>query len=139
MPQAPPRACRAGCPHFQPCPVHGKKRWAARQGSRQQRGYDAKHEKLRVQVLREEPICRECRIRPSRISDHIVPLSRGGRTVRANLQGLCDRCSATKTAREGANSRSGLASGHQARAKGEAPASPVARRVRDCLAPGGSP
>jgi 5-methylcytosine-specific restriction enzyme A len=132
MPQAPPRACRSGCPHFQPCPDHSRKPWAARRGiSRQQRGYDAKHEALRRQVLSEEPICRRCGFRPSVIGDHIVALSLGGKTVRGNLQGLCERCSRSKTGKEGACMRAALASGLQATAKVGGPGSPMARRLGD--------
>jgi 5-methylcytosine-specific restriction protein A len=134
MPKAPPRACRSGCPHFQPCPDHSRKPWAARRGiSRQQRGYDAKHEALRRQVLREEPICRRCGFRLSVIADHIVALSLGGKTVRGNLQALCERCSRSKTGVEGAYARSGLASRLQARPKGDGPGSPVSRQARDFL------
>jgi 5-methylcytosine-specific restriction enzyme A len=136
MPQAPPRACKSGCPYLQPCPVHRKQRWADRQGSRQARGYGARHEQLRQQLLRERPFCELCGIRPSSVADHRIPLARGGQTVRANYQALCTACSARKTAREGANSRSGLPSGIQARAKGEALASPAERRAKDFLAPG---
>jgi 5-methylcytosine-specific restriction enzyme A len=132
MPQAPPRACRSGCPHFQPCPDHSRKPWAARRGiSRQQRGYNAKHEALRRQVLSEEPICRRCGFRPSVIGDHIVALSLGGKTVRGNLQGLCERCSRSKTGKEGACMRAALASGLQATAKVGGPGSPMARRLGD--------
>jgi 5-methylcytosine-specific restriction enzyme A len=134
MPLAPSRACRAGCPHLLPCPVHGRKPWAARRGiSRQQRGYDAKHEALRHQVLREEPICGRCGFRPSVIADHIVALSLGGQTVRGNLQGLCERCSRSKTGKEGAYMRAALASRHQATAKIGGPGSPEEGRLRDCL------
>jgi 5-methylcytosine-specific restriction enzyme A len=140
MPWAPPRACRSGCPHFQPCPVHSRKPWADRQSiSRQRRGYDAKHDKLRRLVLLQEPICRLCG-RPSVICDHVVALAFGGRTVRANLQALCIRCSRSKTGTEGAWARSGLTSRLQAAAKADALGSPEGWRTRDFLPlPPGAP
>jgi 5-methylcytosine-specific restriction enzyme A len=131
MPVAPPRACRAGCPYLRPCPLHSKQRWASRRGSRQARGYDAKHEAIRRELLRARPICEVCRIHPSSVADHRIPLARGGQTVRSNYQALCTSCSKTKTAREGAQMRATSTSRLQARAKGEAQASPVGRRLRD--------
>jgi 5-methylcytosine-specific restriction enzyme A len=130
----PPRACRSGCPHFMPCPVHGPKAWANRRPiSRQRRGYDAEHERLRRQVLREEPLCRACRIRATSVADHIVGLARGGKAVRSNYQGLCTDCSKTKSAREGASGWATLALGLQAAAKRDGWASPVSRQARDFL------
>jgi 5-methylcytosine-specific restriction enzyme A len=137
MPQAPPHACRAGCPHVQPCPIHSRKPWATRRGvSRQERGYGAKHEALRRQVLREEPICGRCGVRPSVIADHIKALSLGGKTVRGNFQGLCERCSRSKTGQEGAYMRQALASGLQATQEAGGPGSPVSRQARDFIPPG---
>ena len=134
MPRAPRRACRSGCPNFQPCPVHGR-RWARSTVSSARRGYGAEHRALRRQVLDEEPLCRVCRVRLSTISDHIVPLSRGGLTVRENLQGLCKECSGSKTGREGAAARSTFASGLVARPKRDG--SPVKSwpSARDLLPP----
>jgi 5-methylcytosine-specific restriction protein A len=133
MPQAPRRACRSGCPHFQPCPVHNKRQWRRPAESSTIRGYDARHRALRRQVLEEEPICRLCRLRPSLIADHVVPLRRGGRTVRKNLQGLCQECSGSKTGREGAQARAALASGLLAGPKGDGAPVPSSRRLRDFL------
>jgi len=136
MPTAPRRACRAGCPHVQPCPVHGRKPWAtSRALSRQARGYEAKHEKLRRQVLREEPLCRLCRIRASTVADHIMSLAAGGITVRSNYQGLCSGCSKAKSAREGASGRATSASGLQAAAKRDALAGPARRRLSSFYPP----
>jgi len=120
MPQAIRRACRSGCPHFQPCPVHGKGWALARVASSVARGYGAEHLRLRLQVIAEEPTCRACVVRRSTIADHIVPLSRGGQTVRENLQGLCERCSRSKSGREGRAARATLASGLQAGPRGDA-------------------
>ena len=41
------------------------------------RGYDHRHQKLRISELREHPQCTFCD-RPATIIDHITPISRGG-------------------------------------------------------------
>jgi 5-methylcytosine-specific restriction enzyme A len=136
MPRAPRRACRSGCAHMAPCPVHSRRKWASSAAfSAAERGYGAEHRALRRQVLREAPICQACRFRLSTIADHIVPLSRGGQTVRENLQGLCSTCSATKTGCEGAAARSTFTSGHVAGPKPDG--SPVKSwpSARDLLPP----
>jgi 5-methylcytosine-specific restriction endonuclease McrA len=50
--------------------------------SRHKSGYGGQHQKLREQLLHEEPLCRMCkaqgRITPASIDDHIVPFSNGG-------------------------------------------------------------
>jgi 5-methylcytosine-specific restriction protein A len=61
-------------------------------------------QKLRRQVLSEEPLCRVCLEQrltaASAIADHIVPLAWGGAPGRENMQGLCEPCSDAKTKRE---------------------------------------
>jgi 5-methylcytosine-specific restriction enzyme A len=101
MPSKPPSPCpEPGCRNLKPCSVHVQKPWQRPYATRQSRGYDAKHDRLRARVLREEPICMACHRKASRNSDHIVPLSRRGTTERSNLQGLCDDCHKAKTIRE---------------------------------------
>lgn len=60
--------------------------------------------KLRVLVLAQEPLCRECsaagRTTASTDVDHIKPRTLGGTHDRSNLQALCAECHRTKTARE---------------------------------------
>jgi 5-methylcytosine-specific restriction enzyme A len=134
MPRAPRRACRSGCPYFQPCPVHSRRKWASSAAvSSTGRGYGAEHRALRRRVLGEEPICGACRFRLSTISDHIVPLSRGGLTVRENLQGLCRECSASKTGREGAAVRTTFVAGLVAGPKADGAPVSSSRRLRDLL------
>jgi 5-methylcytosine-specific restriction enzyme A len=53
-------------------------------------------ERLRRQVLAEEPTCRACRA-PATEVDHIVPLNRRGSGGRANLQALCKPCHKAKS------------------------------------------
>lgn len=55
---------------------------------------------LRLLVIREQPVCCICGIRPSAVVDHIEA-HKGNDTLmwlRSNLQGLCKRCHDTKTA-----------------------------------------
>lgn len=72
--------------------------------SRHARGYGKDHERIRKDLLRDEPLCRKCtkhgRISAATIADHIVPRSQGGQNVQSNYQPLCKPCSDAKTARE---------------------------------------
>lgn len=59
---------------------------------------------LRMEILRRDGYtCRNCGMVADRLSqlevDHINPISRGGRTVRENLQALCVACNRRKGAR----------------------------------------
>ena len=47
-------------------------------------------------LLRDGARCRRCRSAVNLEVDHIVPVSRGGRTEEANLQTLCRRCNRRK-------------------------------------------
>jgi 5-methylcytosine-specific restriction protein A len=60
---------------------------------------------LRARVLADEPICRACRRRRSRMVDHIVERRDGGTDDRRNLQGLCWPCHSQKTATRTAHGR----------------------------------
>jgi 5-methylcytosine-specific restriction protein A len=68
-------------------------------------------QKLRHQVLSEEPLCRAClaenRTSASVVVDHIKPLSQGGGNERSNLQGLCTPHHDEKTAQESIVGRDG--------------------------------
>ncbi len=91
-----------------------------RRGSSAARGYGADWRQLRAIVIREEPLCRECktngRVEPTTEVDHIIP-HRGNeqlRLDRKNCQGLCTPCHSAKTARENGgfgNPRTEFASG----------------------------
>jgi len=67
------------------------------------RGYDRRHQRLRLMVLREQPICAAdgCD-EPATELDHIKPLRAGGTDERCNMQGLCRLHHNQKTHREGA-------------------------------------
>lgn len=60
------------------------------------RGYDYFWKKIRLAVLREEPLCRACQA-PATCVDHIQPLKQGGDHSRWNLQPLCASCHNSKT------------------------------------------
>lgn len=91
-------------PSLAPSPVNGWKPDAIR-GSRQERGYGAEWDRLRLQILeRDERLCQPC-LKADRVSvgtqvDHITPKSRGGTDDPANLQAICIECHKAKTARE---------------------------------------
>ena len=88
------------CEAHQPSRLEESRRDVARRGTSRARGYDRDHERLRDQVLKEEPFCRVC-LMPTVIADHIVPIAWGGaRLDRANLQGLCFSCHEKKKAKE---------------------------------------
>lgn len=73
--------------------------------SRHVRGYGRDHEKIREQLLREVILCEECArhgiTTAGKIADHIIPLSKGGKTERSNYQLLCKSCSNRKTIEDG--------------------------------------
>lgn len=59
--------------------------------------------KLRAYHIKNNPICRWCdeeeRVTPAKVVDHIIPIKQGGdRTAMDNLQSLCERCHAVKSA-----------------------------------------
>lgn len=65
------------------------------------RGYGRRWQRLRMMVLRRDPICRwpGC-IETSTDADHIVPKSEGGDDSMGNLQGMCHAHHSRKTRRE---------------------------------------
>lgn len=67
--------------------------------SSNERGYDATWQKLRLMILRGEPLCRRCGEAASQV-DHIVPLRKGGTNAQENLQSLCHSCHSRKTITE---------------------------------------
>lgn len=61
--------------------------------------------KLREKVLRERPLCEECKkngvIREAKVVDHIVPIVKGGAPLdESNLQPLCHQCHNAKSAKD---------------------------------------
>lgn len=61
--------------------------------------------KLRALKLNEQPLCEEClrngKLVKAQMVDHIIPINRGGAALDIeNLQSLCNRCHAIKSAKE---------------------------------------
>jgi 5-methylcytosine-specific restriction protein A len=108
MPSKPLRPCgHPGCPalvQVGKCPEHSKdnRQYDKRRGSSTERGYGARHQRIREVVRREEPLCRECLSNnittASSEMDHIDGNSMN--TRRDNLQMLCKTCHSRKTIRE---------------------------------------
>lgn len=73
------------------------KRQSDNRPSAGRRGYGRRWRKLRLMVLRRDPICVRCKCRASTHADHIAPKSRGGDDSFENLQGLCETCHNRKT------------------------------------------
>jgi len=103
VPRKPPGRCSApGCPL--PAGARGRCRTHALEADRQlkrrqpYRDYGAAWQRRRRQVLREEPLCRVCGA-PAVDVDHVRPLRLGGGHELSNLQPLCRRHHAQKTAR----------------------------------------
>lgn len=86
MPNRPPilRSSR----NFKPATLNDVERPSAAK-----RGYGRTWQKLRLMILRAEPLCRLCksenRVTLATDVDHIVPLGRGGPNTSENLRPLC--------------------------------------------------
>lgn len=128
MPTAAPKPCRyPGCGVL----VHGGGSWCAmhlradpgsfadpERGSRHERGYGSKWDRLRKLILaRDKGLCQQCR-RDGRLTpvgdkpfsayvDHIVPKAEGGTDDDENLQTLCRPCHKAKTDTEKNRGRGG--------------------------------
>ena len=81
-----------------PISSHKLRKFVTPRPSPESRGYGTRHRKLRLIVLREEPICRVCGKEPATDMDHID--GDVNNVARSNLQGLCKLCHGRKTVRE---------------------------------------
>jgi len=98
MPRAPKHCGRPGCPALVTgrtyCDDHDPAPWAGAGGrTRAQRA-------LALQVVDQEPICRDCQRAPSTEAGHIIAKSRGGPYTRSNLKGQCRPCNLAQLATE---------------------------------------
>jgi 5-methylcytosine-specific restriction protein A len=118
MPFSAKRACRApGCPNLVElgttyCPEHKqqqRRQHDEKRGTTAERGYGHTWQKLRLMILRNEPLCRDpfgthADLKQTVVAtevDHIVPLSAGGSNTKGNLMPLCGECHRRKTAIDG--------------------------------------
>ena len=85
--------------------------WGGNRGTRQERGYGASWDRLRLRILkRDKYLCQQClrdgRVTPLKVKpydhavDHIVPKAKGGDDYPSNLQALCAPCHDAKSERE---------------------------------------
>lgn len=102
QPGCPARAVKGGR-----CATHQRQREQAYQrqrGTVTEQGYGAAWRKIRDQVLRDEPYCREClamgMLTRATDVDHIVARAKGGTDDITNLCPLCHKHHSSKTARE---------------------------------------
>lgn len=82
-----------------------RKPWHHGGKSRHERGYGSSWDKLRKQVLTEEPMCRSCFEEHGVVTaatqvDHITPKAKGGTDARSNLRPICADCHAKKSAED---------------------------------------
>ena len=110
MPKKPLKPCAwVGCPELtgdRYCKEHTRQINKDYDESRRDRAskkiYDSpRWRKLRLVVLKREPMCRMCKTSPATLVDHIKEIRDGGAPFDVdNLQPLCAACHAKKTAAE---------------------------------------
>jgi hypothetical protein len=72
------------------------------------RGYDAAWQKLRARVLRASNVCFYCGARATEV-DHLIPISKGGRSEPGNCVSACKPCNSAKRDRLPTNQQLALA------------------------------
>lgn len=78
---------------------HEKRDADQRRGNAYHRGYGGQAwAAKRTRILTRDPLCTDCRSKPSRHADHVVPKAAGGSDDDANLAGVCHSCHSRKTA-----------------------------------------
>ena len=93
VPRAPKKCATTGCEERvrgrRHCDEHKPEPWAG--STRRQATTSAADGRLRLQVVQEEPTCRDCGA-PTEVAGHIVPHAYGGPYTRENLKGQCTKC-----------------------------------------------
>ena len=84
--------------------------WKGQRGTRQERGYGAAWDRLRLVILRRDCyLCQPCKAKDRATAatavDHIKPKAQGGTDDPENLQSICDDCHRAKSAAEGHGAR----------------------------------
>ncbi len=72
----------------------------AKRPSSSAQGYGRRWRRLRLMILRRDPLCCMCKRELSTQVDHIMAKSRGGTDDESNLRGLCAPCHSRKTVAE---------------------------------------
>lgn len=67
-----------------------------RRPTRTARGYGPNWQRIRSQILANQPTCAICRTAPATTVDHITPKNRGGTDHPTNLQPACHPCNSGK-------------------------------------------
>jgi 5-methylcytosine-specific restriction protein A len=98
-------------PVFRPPGWKPREPWERRATYTDRRVRGRAGQRMRAEVLAEEPCCRLClgegkRVRATEV-DHIVPLALGGSEARANKQALCKPCHEAKSKSERETARNG--------------------------------
>lgn len=98
-------------PVFRPPGWRPREPWERRVTYRDRRVRGRAGQRMRAEVLAEEPFCRMCLAEGRRVQatevDHIVPLAAGGGEERSNRQALCRPHHEAKSKRERAEARGG--------------------------------
>jgi 5-methylcytosine-specific restriction protein A len=88
------------------CPTHQQARdqqWERQRPSRSERGYDHRWARLAREAIAEHPWGVDCGTpgdaRNPLCGDHLVPLAKGGLSVRENVVVRCRRCNSRKGGR----------------------------------------
>ena len=98
------------------CAMDDQASWSGNRGTRQERGYGASWDKLRLTILKRDMyLCQACsrdgRVTPLCVRpydhavDHIKPKAKGGEDYHDNLQSLCKPCHDAKSLGEATEGR----------------------------------
>ena len=69
----------------------------AKRGTTTERGYGAEYQRLRKELLADNPPCYWCG-KPATTADHAIPLALGGANIKTNLVPSCGKCNFGRTA-----------------------------------------
>ena len=84
-----------------PEPKIKKKAFANNRNYHDDRYHTTAWRKLRMDVIRQEPVCRACKRQEATVVDHIQPVRLGGEFfLHENLQPLCKGCHNSKSGAE---------------------------------------
>jgi 5-methylcytosine-specific restriction endonuclease McrA len=76
--------------------THADRVGAPNRPSACRRGYDRHWQRVAAAAIANQPYCTNCGSQSDLTGDHVIPVSRGGLSTRANCQVLCRPCNARK-------------------------------------------